>query len=227
MTSATLFRLSGLALLVALPIQISGWLLHPPTEEIHHVLQSTYPFAHVLHWVSWFLLLLGLPGLYACQAHRAGRLGLASFVLLMLAAAYHLYLLLYEAFATPRLAEHPATQALVGPDGELAHGVRVVSQFGTLVVLAFPLFGIATLRAGVLPRWAGWLPIASLPVLMLGMIVLPASVQDTMPGWVTPIALLYHLLFAGYAWGGYALWTARAAEPAGRATRATPAVAAR
>jgi hypothetical protein len=38
MSSATLFRLSGLALLVALPLQIVGFVLHPPSEQVADVL---------------------------------------------------------------------------------------------------------------------------------------------------------------------------------------------
>jgi hypothetical protein len=41
-SSEQLYRLSGLALLAALPLQIVGYLLHPPNEEVQQVLQATY-----------------------------------------------------------------------------------------------------------------------------------------------------------------------------------------
>lgn len=47
-SSEQLYRLSGLALLAALPLQIGGYLLHPPNEEVQQVLQATYGPAHVV-----------------------------------------------------------------------------------------------------------------------------------------------------------------------------------
>ena len=204
MSSATLFRLSGLALLVALPLQVLGFVLHPPSERVVDVLQPAYQPAHLILFVSWMLALLGLVGFYARQAERAGVLGLIGFAATVFAAAYHFYLLLYETYATVALARDPATQALVG-DGPLAHGAGALGPFGFASILAFPLFGIATLRAGILPRWAGWLQIASVPVFFLSVFVISPDAPAPLPG-VAPIAFLYYLTFLGYAWGGYALW---------------------
>jgi hypothetical protein len=211
---------------MALPIQIVGFLLHPPSEEVVDVLKSIYGPAHIIIFVSWVFALLGLPGLYARQAHRAGVLGLIGFVLTMLAAAYHFYLVLYEAYATPLLAKETATQALIGPGGPLAHGAGALGPLAFALILAFPLFGIATVRAGVLPRGSGWLQIVCVPVFFLGMILLPPEVQARLPGVATPIAMQYYLLFLGYAWGGYALWTEKERLPASMAQMEEPQPAA-
>ncbi|MDQ3378655.1 MAG: hypothetical protein M3533_17440, partial [Actinomycetota bacterium] len=161
-------------------------------------------------FVSWLFAVLGLTGFYARQAERAGILGLIGFVATVFAAAYHFYLLLYEAYATVALARDPATQALVG-EGPLAHGAGALGPLGFASILAFPLFGVATVRAGVLPRWAGWLQIASVPVFFLSVFVIAPDAPSPLPG-VSPIAFLYYLTFLGYAWGGYALWTESARE---------------
>ncbi len=71
-SSATLFRLSGLALLVALPLQVLGFVLHPPSERVVDVLQPAYQLAHLILFVSWMFALLGLMGFYGRQAERAG-----------------------------------------------------------------------------------------------------------------------------------------------------------
>jgi hypothetical protein len=204
MSYATLLRLSGLALLVALTLQVLGFVLHPPSERVVDVLQPAYRPAHLILFVSWMFALLGLMGFYAHQAERAGVLGLIGFVATVFTAAYHFYLLLYEAYATVALARDPATQALVG-EGPLAHGAGALGPLGFASILAFPLFGIATLRAGILPRWAGWLQIASVPVFFLSVFVISPDAPAPLPG-VAPIAFLYYLTFLGYAWGGYALW---------------------
>ena len=77
---STLFRLSGFALLVALPVQVAGLAMHPPGERVVDLLTPLQGPAHLVLFVSWFLVLLGLPGLYARQADRAGLLGLIGFV---------------------------------------------------------------------------------------------------------------------------------------------------
>lgn len=213
MSSATLFRLSGLALLIALPLQILGFVIHPPSEQVVDVLKPAYGPAHLILFASWTFALLGLTGYYARQSHRAGVLGLIGFCATVFAAAYHFYLLLYEAYATVALARDSATQALVG-DGPLAHGAGALGPLGFASILAFPLLGIATLRAGVLPRPAGWLQIASVPAFFLSIVLVPLGVFAE-GGMLSPIAMLYYLTFLGYAWGGYALWTGkeRAREP--------------
>ncbi len=214
MSSAQLLRLSGLALVLALPLQIIGFALHPPSEAVPDVLKATYGPAHLVLLASWVLILLGLPGLYARQAERAGKLGLIGFILTMLVTAYHFYLLLYEAFATPLLAQEPATRGLVGEGGTLAHGVATVAMIFTPFILAWPLFGVVTLRARVLPRGSAWLQIASLPVFIVGMILVsllvPAERVNAIPSVVSPLGLSYFLLALGYGWGGYALWAERA-----------------
>jgi len=219
MSPRTLFRLSGLALLLALPLQVVGFVIHPATEDVVDVLRPTYGPAHIILFVSWVFALLGLPGLYAWQAHRARLLGLASFVLLMLAAAYHSFLLLYEAYAVPLLARE--APSLIG-DGPLAHGAGALGPLAFALVLAFPLFGLATLLAGVLPRWTGWLQILSFPVFMLGMLLVPEAALLGMLQVVEPIRLLYYLAFIGYAGGGYVLWTERERASARAAQRAVP-----
>jgi hypothetical protein len=91
---------------------------------------------------------LGLPGFYARQAQRAGVLGLIGFVLTIAAAAYHLYLLLYEATATPLLAQDPGTQVLIGPGGPMTHGAGALGPLSFALLLGWPVFGLATVRAG-------------------------------------------------------------------------------
>src|SRR5206468_1948056 len=95
--------------------------------------------------------------------------------------------------------------------GVLAHGTQVLDNLSLPLILAWPLFGIATVRAGVLPRWSGLLQLASVPMMILGLsffFLAPDIVAKiNLPVSVTPLALTYYLLFVGYAWGGYALWT--------------------
>jgi len=208
MDSRTLFRLSGVALLLALVLQILGSILHPPTEEVVDVLKPTYGPAHLILFLGWLLVVLGLPAFYARQAQRAGRLGLIGFVLTMAAAAYHLYLLLYEASATPLLAQDHGTQALIGPGGRMAHGAGVLGPLSFALLLGWPVFGIAALRADVLPRLSGWFQVVAFPAAIAGMaifILLPDVLAQFPSQTVQPVGLVYDLRFLGYACGGYSL----------------------
>lgn len=213
-------RYGGLALMAAFPLQVVGFALHPPTEELTHVLEPRYGAAHYLLFISWVLVMLDLPVLYAAQARRAGRLGAVAFVGAMLAVAYHLYLTLYEAAAVPLIATQPGTSALLGSEGPLGHGAGALGPIAGLLLLAFPLLGFVTLRARVLPASAGWLQAASLPAFLIVMLSIGAvtggAVGPDATTWVAgmlPISTLYWLLFAGWAIAGAALRATPETEP--------------
>ena len=91
MSNATLDRLSGLALMGAFVLSLTGGLLHPIVGHESHSTASIshpgFPAAHLLVFLGGALLLAGLPGLYARIAPRAGILGLAGFTLYFLASA--------------------------------------------------------------------------------------------------------------------------------------------
>jgi hypothetical protein len=217
LTSAQLRWLGGTALIAALPLQVAGFLLHPASEELVHVVHAAYGAAHLILFLSWILVMLGLPALYAAQAHRAGKLGLVAFVASMGALAYHLFLTLYEAAAIPVAAQQPGAEGLVGDGGALAHGAGALGPIAGLLLLGFPLMGVATLRAGVLPRVVGWLQIACLPTFVVLMLAIGAVTGEAVGpdatnwfGGMLPIASLYWVLFTGYAVGGQAVRTAAA-----------------
>jgi len=188
--------------------------MHPSGERIDDLLSPLQGASHLTMFGSWIFAMLGLPGLYAWQASRAGRTGLVAYAATVFAAGYHCYLLLYEAVPAVWLARHADTASLIATGGPLAHGAGALGPFGGLAVLAFPLFGIATVRAGIAPRWTGWIQILCLPVMMLPVLIVPQDTLERLPGAIQPIAILYYLVFAGYAGAGYALWSTReAARP--------------
>jgi hypothetical protein len=208
-SSDQLLKMGGAALLAAFPLQVLGFAMHPPSEQLEHVLLPTYGPAHMVIFASWILALVGLPALYAGIAGRAGKLGLVGFVWSMVAVAYHCYLLVYEAFAVPVIARTSGADELLGPGGPLAHGAGALGILANLSLLAFPVFGIAVLRSGVFSKGPGWLQIAAVPAFMAGMVLVGVTGQPVGPeadSWVLgmlPVTLLYAFLFAGYAWAGH------------------------
>src|SRR5215218_9734510 len=81
-----LLRWCGIALVVAGVLVVVATLLHPSRETAATII-ATEPrlvAAHTVYAFAWFFVLLGLPGLYAAQRGRMGRLGLAGFLVAML-----------------------------------------------------------------------------------------------------------------------------------------------
>lgn len=212
MSSTTIYRLSGLALLIAFPLQVLGFALHPPgLESLANFVLPQYGPAHLLLAVSWTFALLGFPGLYLAQAARAGIIGLVGIVASVLMALLSFELVMFEAVAAPILASDATASHLVAPDGALVNGE--LGMLGRLVFLSIltlggpVLLGVASLRAGVLPRASALLQIASvvgLPVfagvgLLSNALGIPGALL-TFPG------LGYAVLFLAYAIAGWTLW---------------------
>jgi hypothetical protein len=221
-STTSLNRLCGLALMAALPLFLAGEFIHPPSEEIRYLVLPTYPIAHALDLAAFLLLLLAVPGLYARQAGRAGRLGLAGFILTMLFLAGSGELLLWEAFGAPRLAADPATSylvvsvppghaALAGATGMMANGaLGAIGRYGALTaltVLGPILFGVATWRARVYPRWVGILQIGSILFIPLFLLIQAGLGRlGFFNADLSVIGLGYGTALLGYAWGGLTLW---------------------
>jgi hypothetical protein len=156
-----------------------------------------------------FFGLLGITGIYARQVKESGRLGLAGYLLLSLWLVLMMGFTFVEVFILPVLAT--ATPSFVvgwmgmfsGPAGGMDLGVlpTVWTLTAPIYMLSGLLFGIATLRAGILSRWAAGLLAAgtlSAPVAAL----LPLELQ---PKTAVPVGL-------ALAWLGYSLLTERRAQ---------------
>ena len=141
----------------------------------------------VLFVVAMLLTAAGLVGFHTLQKDSYGWLGRTGFYVSLAAIAAHvLGAVLY-------LAGNPAFQWLSSPVGALG------------MLIGFVLYGIATLRARVLPRWYGLTLAVSMPV-SLGLGHLLAAYWSS---------LLFSLFFLVL---GYALWSRRStvAEGASR-----------
>jgi hypothetical protein len=137
MTETTL-RLSGL-LLIAGAILLSAAIVQLSFRPMPN--GALAPAASLMLFLSALLLLPALPAVYAMQARSAGWPGAAGYVLLqagvLLLVLVSATPILYPAFSQPP-PEHP-----------------VAFLLGIAMVLGLLLTGIATMNAGVFPRWAG------------------------------------------------------------------------
>jgi hypothetical protein len=202
-TPARLYRLGGLALLVALPCALLGEPLHPANHDPDQMLRPTWVLAHVLYLVGSVLALIGTPAMYARQAHRAGTFGLIAFVLAMLAGMAGADSFAFEAFGAPVLAANQITAPLVAPGGVL--GLGPLGAAGGASGIGVLLFGITTLRARVFPRAAGILPIVGTAIGAAGVVFFP-QVNHALPHPLWPVAVGTYLIFIGSAVAGWSLW---------------------
>lgn len=177
MSSTTLFRLSGLSLLLggllaAVPI-------HPNASSGLEYLSDprTVP-AHLLGLMAVLLIMLGLPGLYASQAERAGVLGLVGTVVVFFGTALlEVSHNIIDSMVRPALATIPGAAPVLAKGGPLDSAMEagplgmIVAVGGPLFLLGLIVLGIATIRAGVLPRWVGALPIVAALFVPLGFVV--------------------------------------------------------
>jgi hypothetical protein len=210
-TSSKLIRWAGIAAMVAGIIFAAIQPIHPP-DVLSSVTTGAWAIIMPLKLAMCLLFLVGITGIYARQVKEAGWLGLAGFLLLSLAWWIQTGYVFAEAFILPVIAT--AAPQFVDSFLGIARGNPGGMDIGVLpavysIGIGIPymlgglLFGIATLRARVLPRWpAGLLAVAA--ALTPTAALLPHDIQRLA---AIPVGL-------ALAWLGYALWSERRAQAA-------------
>jgi hypothetical protein len=211
MNARNLIRWTGLAAMGAGIIFAGIQPIHPP-DVLASV--TTTPWAIIISakFVMCLLFLVGITGLYARQVEEAGWLGLAGFLLLSLSWWVQTGFVFTELFVLPVLAtaapqfvdsflgiinQHPGDMNI----GALSTAYNVGT--GVTYLLGGLLFGIATFRAHVLPRWPAGLLAAAAAVTPLAAL-LPHAIQRYA---AVPMGL-------ALAWLGYTLWSEHRAHAA-------------
>ena len=147
MTTRTLFRLCGLALIIGGILGPIGHGLETIGRSAEAVMSPLWIPTHMSVWLSALLFAIGLCGLYAHIAHRAGAWGLIAFLLLFLSQANMMSLMLIETLVTPSLALNDATRSV------LESGMFELSGWTALLIvpprtLGPILFGLLLVRVG-------------------------------------------------------------------------------
>lgn len=156
MSTLHLLRLSGLANIVG-GIAIALFVIEHPWGHFvgaATVASPTWMLAHALHLVGASFALLGLVGLYACQAAGLGRAGLGAFLLAFVGTAFFVGTGLITAFVWPMLATVAPAAVDVGGAGFQPPAVAVFFLTAVLLVPGYLSFGTVSWRGGLLPRWA-------------------------------------------------------------------------
>jgi hypothetical protein len=220
LTIAERMRWAGLPAIAAGFLFIVIQIVHPP-DILSSVTTGRWASVHSLGVTMSLLALLGITGIYASQVEQAGWLGLAGYLLFSLFWALTMAFQFAEAFVLPVLAtEAPRfVQGFLG----IVNGSASEVDLGALrmlnaltgfagYMLGGLLFGIATLRAGILPRWAGGL----LAFAAVSVVAAPLLGHPLDRLLAVPMGL-------ALAWLGFALWSGRRENvPGALPTRASP-----
>jgi hypothetical protein len=206
-TASTLMRLAGLSAILAGVCFLAIGVFHP-VNILTSVTTNTWVIVHYFATALGFFGLFGLAGLYVRQVEKAGWLGLAGFILFSAWMTLVCGMSFVEAFVLPSLATvFPAyVTGMMGMFSSVPSAVDLGALptmwniSGPLYILGPLLFGIATFRARVFPRWAGAL-------LVLGSVLIPVGAVVP-PEWQPKIMIPVGLAFV---WLGYALFSERRA----------------
>jgi hypothetical protein len=162
MTTSSLFRLSGLALVLAAALftvaeVISFYIFVEWGEayDLREIAQTGVFFVQsLLTLLAGTLLLGGMVGLYVRQSITAGKLGLIGFLVAFFGTALVVGDFYANTFVTPLVAQ--AAPAFL--DNPLSGFLQVWLPFDFVVLgLTWLLLAVATLRARVYPRGFSWL----------------------------------------------------------------------
>jgi hypothetical protein len=206
-TASTLIRWTGLSAMAAGIIFAGIQPIHPP-DVLASVTTGAWAIITSLKLAMCFFFLLGLAGLYARQVEESGWPGLAGYLLFSLSWALQTGFVFAEVFILPVLATaapkfvESYLGVVNGAPGEMSIGALVPTYalVGILYMLGGLVFGIATFRARVLPRWpAGLLAVAA--VVTPAAALLPHAIQRLA---AVPMGI-------ALAWLGYSLWSERRA----------------
>lgn len=202
-----LIRRSGLANIAAGLLLTAYWflfaLLMPYstlTDSLAPLISdSDYIWINVLGIIGAITGLLGLIGMLLRQVEEISGMGKAGFLLGFTGTVMFTGQLMWETFIWPVLfLFDPSVFEFDGVlyTSPLFLGVLVV--LGTLFGLGLLLFGIATARAGVLPRLPAWMMAIGAPLFSLGALAGPLQVV------VRTLGLILYVV--GLVWIGYVMW---------------------
>ncbi len=180
-------RWSGLLLIIGAALLGTAVVLASFAPKIT---QQLPPLANTLLFSASASLLLSLPSMYAKQADAAGWLGLVEDALLQIGV------LLFVAVSAPPLFyssfELPFENSLIG------------LLLGTALTLGLLMTSLATLRAGVFPRWAGILLLIGTAGFFFSFFI--AEWLPRLAGQVVNV-ILSAVLALSLAWVGFSMWT--------------------
>ena len=202
MATQKLSRWSAIAWLLSALTGIISIVLIPSDYAENAVLSSLWTPIHAVLTISYMLFPFGLIGVYLVQADKAGRLGSIGFVLTFFGALMLTAQVIVATWILPVIAMQPDAPKTAFEMFDLAGPLPAFSLFVYAAYvpagIGLVLMGIATMRAGVLPRWAGLLLIIGTVLDLAVLVGAPAELIVKLGDVVIDAAKI---------WIVYALWS--------------------
>jgi hypothetical protein len=173
-TTPNLIRAAGLSAIAAGTIFAVIQPIHPP-DVLASVNTNAFIIITSFKTLMCLFGLFGIAGLYARQVKETGWLGLAGYLLLTIFYAVQMCFAFAEPLILPLLTTVAPTfvesvmgmASKAGGPMDLGAFAVIFNILPVLYLLGLLLFGIATLRARILPRWAAVLLAASGPLAII------------------------------------------------------------
>jgi hypothetical protein len=165
--------------------------------SIHYFLHN--PFGHWIMYIGDLLLAFALVGLYGLQARQSGLMGLFGFLFAMVGTmilSVSSFLILADVYGLE--SAHDAWMFMYVDASLYLPGLYAK-------LLGYIIFGIGSIYARVLPRWAGvllalsaivYLPVELIPGL-IGLYLVSVSLTFIALAWMGVSILLPHAVVAG------------------------------
>ena len=193
MSSSNLVRWSGLATVMGavllIVLDLAEFIIIGGQPESAVAANSALVIVRATYMLAITLMSLGLVGLYAIQTEQVGTLGLIAFLVSYFGIVTTAGAQWGAAFLGPWLAEVAPAILDTEPTGLFVAGF--ILSF-LLFALGWLLFGLASLRARVLPQGSSIL-------MMVGAVLFFAMLFLELPGSTVVFGV-------ALAWMGYALW---------------------
>ena len=203
--------MGGLAIVV-------HYFTHPAGETAQYTLQPLWGLSHWLGFIAPILIMFGLVAVYARQSEKAGWLGFIGFLLALAgSAAYAGGQMMFGAVMQPFIARQ-VPEWLDANSPLLTSAAFRASELVIYLplILGFLFLGIASLRAGILPRLGSWLVILLFPVGIVAIALIGSPLQELLQ------------ILVGVVWGlgmfmwGYSLLAGKRQTVAQAVTAASP-----
>jgi hypothetical protein len=211
MSTAQVYRLSGLSLLIGAALSIicgvAASLAFPDSANVAAATNPLNIGLSLLSVAGTILALLGLPGLYARSAREGGLLWLIGVVLIAITGLlFGVFLGLMSVIVFPTLAVQAPDLFREGPPPSF-FPLFIVATIAN--VLGALLMGMAMLSRSIFPRWCGYLMVLEAVLALVGFFMNGPS--NTLVGAIFS-AISPLPLFVVIGWGGYALWSEQPRE---------------
>ena len=155
------FRISGVACILGGVLIPIFFIIHPGGQEPATsavVLATHYAAIHTLAVIGYIAVSFGFVGAFIYQADLMNVLATAGMLLGFAGSTMLVGTFMHDGYDNPYMATIVSGVDLNGHEGGLERSLDMgiaIGVAGVLFIIGFVVFGIATIRAAVFPRWCG------------------------------------------------------------------------